>query len=179
MNDFSELENQLRNLRPVAPSDELADRISRGLSEPSNSRPSATADRNARWHWPWRSARMTYRIGLGLAAAAGAAAALLIYTRSDIDRSPKKAPSIAAISTAPAGKAPVASSGEFVPAAFTEVVYNRRNEGLRFPAGPDQPMRRFRSQKQETVLWHNRLTGASLRVTYPAEEISLVRAPGQ
>jgi hypothetical protein len=179
MNDFSELENQLRNLRPLAPSDDLVDKISRGLAAPSNSRPSVAADRNAGWHWPWRSARMSYRIGLGLAAAAGAAAALLLYTRSDIDRSPKKAPSVATISTAPAGKAPVASSGEFVPATLTEVVYNRRDEGLRFPAGSDQPMRRFRWQKQETVQWHNRLTGASLRVTYPAEEISLVRAPGQ
>ena len=33
MNDFSELENQLRKLRPVQPSADLVTRVERGLAE--------------------------------------------------------------------------------------------------------------------------------------------------
>ncbi len=178
MNDFSDLENRLRNLRPVTPSEDLVARIDRTLTELANCRASAAADAGRRWAWVRRFTETPYKIPLGLAAAA-AAAALLIYARVDIDRSPKKAPSIATISPALATRLPVASSGEFVPTTLTEVVYNTRDEGLRFPVGSDRPMRRFRSQKQETVQWRNPATGASLRVSYPAEEISLVRAPGQ
>jgi negative regulator of sigma E activity len=181
MNDFSELEARLRGLRPIAPSEDLIARIERALAEATNCRAPAAAGAGQRWQWPWRVSKTLYRVGFGVAAAAATAAAvLLIYARLDIDHSPKEAPSVAAVSTTPTNtaSAPVAAA-EFVPAAFTEVVYNTRDEGLRFPAGPDQPMRRIRYQKQETIQWRNPVTGASLRVSYPTEEISLIRAPGQ
>jgi hypothetical protein len=173
MNNFSELEDRLRRLRPVATSEDLMARISRALAEPETQSPVAAPQRQ----WPWRLLKPSYQIGFGIAAAA-AAAVFLIYARVDTSRAPERTPGVAAILTT-RGKASSAVSAEFVPAALTEVVYDRRDEGLRFPAGPDQPMRRIRYQKQETIQWRNPATGASLRVSYPIEETCLTRAPGQ
>ena len=60
-----------------------------------------------------------------------------------------------------------------------QVVYNTRDEGLHFPAGYDEPMRRVRYQKRETLQWRNPTTGASLRISYPSEQVSLVPVTGQ
>jgi len=40
-------------------------------------------------------------------------------------------------------------------------------------------MRRVRSRKRETVQWKNPQTGATLRVSYPQEEVTLIPAVGQ
>jgi hypothetical protein len=68
---------------------------------------------------------------------------------------------------------------KFMPADTTQVVYQTRDEGLLFPAGSEQPMRRLRSQMHETLQWRNPGTGASLRVSYPSEEVELVPISGQ
>ena len=62
---------------------------------------------------------------------------------------------------------------------MTQVVYNTRDEGLHFEEGADQPVRRVRSHKRETLQWNNPQTGASLRVSYPSEEVTLVPVTGQ
>ena len=46
-------------------------------------------------------------------------------------------------------------SDAFVPAGLTQVVYDTRDEGLHFPEGGDQPVRRVRSHKRETLKWNN------------------------
>ena len=68
---------------------------------------------------------------------------------------------------------------EFVPSAMTQVVYDVKDEGLHFQDGKDEPVRRMRSRKRETVQWKNPQTGASLRVTYPKEEVTLIPISGQ
>jgi hypothetical protein len=40
-------------------------------------------------------------------------------------------------------------------------------------------MRRIRYQKRETLQWRNPNTGASLRVSYPSEEVVLTPVSGQ
>jgi hypothetical protein len=40
-------------------------------------------------------------------------------------------------------------------------------------------VRRIRYQTQQTWRWHNPRTGASLRVSYPSEEIVLLPVSGQ
>jgi len=70
-------------------------------------------------------------------------------------------------------------SNEFIPAGATQVVYNTRDEGLHFAYGSEEPMRRVRYQTHETLQWHNAATGASLRVSYPSEEILLIPISGQ
>ena len=64
MNDFSEIENELRKLRPAQPSPILFDRIEEALAEPCRA---STSDVRSDW---WRFTEMPYKWGLGLAAAA-------------------------------------------------------------------------------------------------------------
>ncbi len=165
MNDFSELEDQLRKLRPATPSPELFRRIERALTSQETSTSSAGVlprGKQSRFNW----------ISLGLGLAAAAALVLLAIVR--LQQPPKKVPSVASLSPAPA-----VSTAQLVPAGLTQVVYHTRDEGLRFPNNSSQPMRRVRSQAQETLRWRNPKTGATLRISYPREEISLTPVSGQ
>lgn len=174
MNDFSDIEQRLRKLRPVAPSEDLVDRIERELSKPDNgrSRGRGMSDANLWSSWLRRFTEVPYKISLGFGLAA--ATALFIFARVNLDR--PKATNLAASSTAL--DRPSTMTG-FVPADFTRVVYRTRDEGLRFPSGSTQPVRRLSSHARETFQWRNPRTGASLRVSYPSDEISLVPISGQ
>ena len=168
MSDFSELEAELKKLRPRAASPELATRIERGLAEVSGRTATAGVlpkQRNFRVNW--------LGLGLGLAAAA----ALLILARINVDQ-PGKRQSVVAMTPAPFAP-PLPAIDSFVAAGMTEVVYNTRDEGLHFAEGADQPVRRVRSQKRETLKWSNPATGTSLRVSYPSEEVTLIPVSGQ
>lgn len=169
MNDFSELEAELKKLRPRPASPDLMARIEVGLAEVAG-RGTATAGvlpkrRSFRPNW--------FALGFGLAAAA----IFLLLARVNVDRPSSKAAGLAMITPAPAPMAPIDST--FVPSALTQVVYERRDEGLHFTQGADQPVRRLRSRKRETMQWNNPTTGASLRVSYPTEEVTLVPVSGQ
>ncbi len=169
MNDFSELEAELKKLRPAAISTELSARIERGLNEPTGA--TATAGvlpkrRNFRLNW--------FALGLGLAAAA----AFVLLARVNVPRPATPQRNVASITPMPSTPMTAANSN-FVPAGLTQVVYNTRDEGLLFRQGADQPVRRLRSRTRETLQWRNPETGASLRVSYPSEEVTLVPVPGQ
>jgi hypothetical protein len=184
MNDFSELENRLRNLRPVEPSAELVARIERTLGEEKSThlrqvpvrlgptaRQATTAGmlpRERRFHFNWLS------LGLGLAAAA----ALVLFAFVRLEQPAKKAPDLASIIPVPGVSSPEATA-QFVPAGLTQVVYHTRDEGLHFPNNSEQPMRRVRSHTRETLQWRNPKTGATLRISYPSEEVSLTPISGQ
>jgi hypothetical protein len=168
MSDFSELEAELKKLRPRAASPELSARIERGLADEVSGR-TATAGvlpkrRNFGVNW--------LGLGLGLAAAA----ALLVLARVNVD-GPAKRQSVVAMTPAPFS--PPLPADSLVPAGMTQVVYNSKDEGLHFAEGADEPMRRMRSQKRETMQWKNPKTGASLRVSYPKEEVTLIPISGQ
>jgi hypothetical protein len=170
MNDFSELEAELKKLRPRPASPDLAGRIEVGLAQEAAGRGIATAGvlpkpRQFRPNW--------FALGLGLAAAA----AFLVLARVNVDR-PSKSTGLALLTPAPI--APAARVDDaFVPSALTQVVYDQKDEGLHFAEGADEPMRRLRSRKRETVQWKNPKTGASLRVSYPTEEVTLIPVSGQ
>jgi len=170
MNDFSELEAELKKLRPRPVSPDLSARIEVSLAQEAAGRGVATAgvlpkQRKFRPNW--------FALGLGLAAAA----TFLILARVNVDR-PSKSTGLALLTPAPITPAAKAVDS-FVPAAMTQVVYDTKDEGLHFAEGKDEPMRRVRSRKRETVQWKNPQTGASLRVTYPTEEVTLVPVSGQ
>jgi hypothetical protein len=185
MNDFPELENELRALRPARPSPVLFERIDEALAE--NCRASAAAD--AGWSWLRRFTETPYRFGIGLAAAA--AAVVLLLARINTDQTRNEDKEIAQVAPASETRAGVPafsggsgvdgsmSSNKFVPAGATQVVYNTRNEGLQFADGLRQPLRRLRYQTQQTWQWRNPSTGASLRVSYPSEEVVLIPISGQ
>jgi len=171
MNDFSELEAELKKLRPRPVTPELEARIEVSLAETEAAgRGVATAgvlpkQRRFRPNW--------FALGLGLAAAA----TFLILARVNVDR-PSKQTGLALLTPAPITPAAKAVDG-FVPAAMTQVLYDTKDEGLHFTDGQDEPMRRLRSRKRETVQWKNPQTGASLRVSYPKEEVTLIPISGQ
>jgi hypothetical protein len=171
MNDFSELEAELKKLRPRPASPDLAARIEIGLEQEAAGRGTATAGilpkpRRFRPNW--------IALGLGLAAAA----TFLLLARVNVDR-PSKAPGLALLTPAPITPAAKEAADTFIPSAMTQVVYDRKDEGLHYAEGQDEPMRRVRSRKRETVQWKNPQTGASLRVSYPTEEVTLVPISGQ
>ena len=169
MNDFSELEAELKKLRPRPVSPDLAARIEVGLAEVAG-RGVATAGvlpkrRSFRPNW--------FALGFGLAAAA----IFLLLARVNVDQ-PSKSTGLALLTPAPI--APEAKlDNAFIPAAMTQVVYDRKAEGLHYTEGQEEPMRRVRSRKRETVQWKNPQTGATLRVSYPKEEVTLIPVVGQ
>jgi len=181
MNDFPELENELKALRPARPSPVLFERIEEAMIE--NCRASAAADAG----WSWRRFTETpYRIGFALAAAA----VLLLFAAISVERQRQEDKEVAQVSPASETKAVLPafsgssvdrsmSSNKFVPAGATQVVYNTRDEGLQFADGSRQPLRRLRYQMQQTWQWRNPSTGASLRVSYPSEEVVLIPVSGQ
>ncbi len=167
MNDFSDIESKLRKLRPVQPSADLMTRIERALAEETATATAGVLPHERRFHLNWLS------LGLGLTAAT----ALVLFAFLRLEGPVQKRSSLAAITPAPAFS--TNSNAQFVPAGLTQVVYRTRDEGLHFPNNSGQPMRRVRSHSRETLRWRNPTTGASLRISYPSEEVSLVPVTGQ
>ena len=178
MNDFRELENELRKLRPARPSPALFERIGEALKESR----AATAVHSSVKRQGFREARHNWwSLGFGLAAAA----VLILFAVVTIERRQEHRQTTAQNSPAsetqraPAGKGSSMSRSRFVPAGGTNVVFNARDEGLHFAGGSERPVRQVRYNTQQTWRWRNPETGASLRVSYPSEEIVLIPVSGQ
>ena len=168
MNDFSDIEKQLRKLRPVEPSADLMTRIERALAEQRSTSTAGVLPRERKFRFNWLS------VGLGLTAAT----ALVLFAFLRLERPVKKSSSLASVTPPPAFSA-TNSTAQFVPAGLTQIVYHTRDEGLHFNRNSDQPMRRVRSRTRETLQWRNPTTGATLRISYPSDEVSLVPVTGQ
>ena len=179
MNDFFELENELRNLRPARPSPILFERVEEALMDSGAGASPARQPERLPYNW--------FSLGFGLAAAA----VLVLFAAISMERRHERREKIAQISPAPE-KRPIlpaqrdgsgvrgsTSSNRFLPAGATQVVYNTRDEGLQFAQGSEQPLRRLRYQTHQTWQWRNPTTGASLRVSYPSEEVVLIPVSGQ
>lgn len=169
MNDFSELEAELKKLRPLPPSAELFSRIEKGIGAGvPGERAAGNIIRPARFQLNW----------LSFGVALGAAAVLLIVAHIDLKRPAGNISPVA--NHAPGPTNPSASvTNEFIPAGATQVVYRTQDDGLVFPSGATEPVRRLRSRTRETWQWNNPATGASLRVSYPSEQVELIPVSGQ
>ena len=160
MNDFLELETELMKLRPAPVSPELVARIERAFAL---SKPTPTAGvlpRRSRGVNSWWS------LGLGLAAASVLVLLGLMFHAAP----PSTEPALA--QTSPAAAAPL--NNGLQPSRLTQVVYRQHDEGLVFsPNQSEQLLRRVRYDTRQTMQWRNPQTGASLRVSYPAEQVVL------
>jgi hypothetical protein len=165
MTGFSEIENELAKLRPVRPSREFSARVERAMADPQRGEDKIIRPSRFRINW--------VALGFGLAAAA----VFVLLARVSTNRTPGQGEKIA--ENSPATETRSTLSNQFIPAGSTQVVYNTRDEGLHFADGSEEPMRRVRYQTHETLRWHNPNTGASLRVSYPSEEIVLIPVSGQ
>ena len=170
MNDFSELEGELKKLRPTRASGELISRIEGALADAAQSniiRPqSRLSGSDFRINW--------LGLGLGLAAAA----TFLIVARVDL-RPGDKTKQTTLASATPTLEQRAAALPNYQPTGLTQVVYGRHDEGLVFPRGATQPARRVWTAKRETLRWRDRETGAQLAISYPTEEVTLVPVSGQ
>lgn len=167
MNDFTEIECELKKLRPVAASEELVARIARDIERADATPSSGVVHRTPRFRVSWLG------LGLGLAAAT----AFLVLARIDFHKSRNSGPTASANSSSPIPK--LAAANYLVPDGLTQVVYHTLDEGLVYPSNSPEPMRRIRSHSRETLQWRNPQTGASLRVTYPTEQVELIPISGQ
>ena len=173
MNNFSDIENELRKLRPARPSPILFERIEEAMLDGRAGASRARQPERLRYNW--------LSLGFGLAAAA----VLVLFAVVKMEHQQGSGKEIAQISREPE-TAPLLNRAEestwsdkFVPAGATRLVYNTRDEGLQFARGSGQPLRRMRYQTHETWQWRNPTTGASLRVSYPSEEVVLIPVSGQ
>jgi hypothetical protein len=176
VNDFADIENELKKLRPAQPSPILLERLEEAMAE--RRRP-ALSDTTSNF---WRRLPRGTAYSWGLAYAA--AAVLLVLAIVRMERAHEEPVRIAQRqnsneATSPLGRSEESPSGRFVPAGATRLVYNTRDEGLQFPKGSDQPLRRVRYHTHETWRWRNPTTGESLRVSYPSEEVVLIPVSGQ
>jgi hypothetical protein len=169
MNDFSELEAELKRLQPAAVSPDLTARVERALASATTSTPTAgLVPRRREFRLNW------FALGLG----AAAAAAFLMLARVSVNH-PTAQKNLTVASTTAAPETIATAQPTLVPDGVTRVVYNTSNEGLVFPGGADQPVRRVRSRSRETLHWKDAGTGASLRVSYPTEEVRFIPVSGQ
>ena len=178
MNNFSEIETELRKLRPAAPSPVLFERLEEAMDCRAGGRrgdPAWQPPKASGLRFNWLS------VGFGLAAAA----VLVLFAAVKMERQQESGKEIAQISRG-SDIAPLlnrteesTSSDKFVPASATRLVYNTRDEGLQFGRSSGQPLRRMRYQTHETWQWRNPTTGASLRVSYPSEEVVLIPVSGE
>ena len=169
MNDFSELENELKKLRPSQPSPGLFGRIEQAMIDLTDEGvPTGKVIRPSRFKVSWIA------LGAGLAAAA----IFLIFARIDTDQASRQTNRVAQNTPAPATRSTTVPTG-YIPDGATHVVYNTQDEGLHYRAWSEAPVRRVRTQKRETLQWRNAQTGASLQVSYPTEEVVLTPVSGQ
>ena len=171
MNDFSELERELKKLRPVQPSAELTSRVGSALA---NSGEGTTKVIRPEPRWSGSDFRINW-LGLGLGLAA--AATFLIFARVDFHPNDKTKQTIA--SATPLLQQKAAALPNYQATGLTQVVYSKRDEGLVFPPGAEGPSRRVRTAKRETLQWRDRQSGAQLAVSYPTEEVTLIPVSGQ
>jgi hypothetical protein len=165
MNDFGELESELKKLRPVQPSPELVSRMESALADGGTNASKVIRPERFRVNW--------LGLGLGLAAAA----TFLIFARVDFRPTDKTRQAIA--SATPSLQQKAAALPNYQATGLTQVVYSKRDEGLVFPPGAEGPSRRVRTAKRETFQWRDRESGAQLAVSYPTEEVTLVPVSGQ
>lgn len=174
MSDFTDLEAELKRLQPRAASPELSARIEAALALEGAATPTAGVlprSGNGRVNW------LTFVLG------AAAAAAVVGVALVKIDHAPRGQQSLAATTpvsrNTPAQALARQAEGSFVPDGLTRVVYHRRDEGLVYSSESEAPVRRVRSRARETLQWKEPHTGASLRVSYPTEEVELIPVSGQ
>jgi hypothetical protein len=189
MNDFSELEGEIKKLRPARVSADLISRIERALANAGKSADNIIRPQS-RPSGPVAAAPQTppaassdFRISwLGLGLGLAAAATFLILARVDLrpgDKTKAESAGNTLASAAPTLEQRAAALPNYQPTGLTQVVYGRHDEGLVFTRGATQPARRVWTTKRETLRWRDRETGAQLSVSYPAEEVTLIPVSGQ
>ncbi len=165
MDDFSDIEQELRKLNPAPPSAALQARLEREL-EPNS-----------------RQINGQKRLGalpLHWVAPLAVAAVLTLAAYLNFSQSPPAAvpapPTFALNNGKPTATAVVVDNeaSRFVPVTARQMLIGAQEEGIYFDE-EDMPTRRMRYQFVDSYLWENPADGSSLQVNMPREEVLLVR----
>ena len=144
--ELKQLEAELKQLRPAAPSARLQARIERELAQPAAPRTLAPVQR----FW---------------AVAMPAAAAVALAFNHFADESRPPAPR--------AANSAIAAAAPLKPIAAENVLVAATDEGL-VTLADGTPARRERLQFVDTITWRNPRTNASLTWSVPREEVRVV-----
>ena len=147
--ELSQLEAELKSLRPTAPSPELLARLGRELEPQQRRRRDYT-----RWFW---------------AAALPVAAAVAIMIRFSAVRDTGDQLAV----PVPIAAADASTSAPFQPVAAENVLYAAEDEGL-VTLSDGTPAHRERLNYLDTITWKNPRTNASVRWSMPREEVRVV-----
>jgi len=155
--ELADLETELKRLRPRAPSESLLGRIGREL-DGATPKPTDTAARSYRtattWtHWKW----------LGWPAAVAAAVFALVAV-GVLGLRPDRAPA-----------APTTVAADYVPVRADNVLYEVRDEGY-VTLDDHTPAQQVRLRYLDTYTWKNPKNNASVKWTFPRDEIRIVPA---
>ncbi len=171
--DFSPLENQLRALRPAAPSSALERRLAEALREPLP---------QSRGWWEWLGFHHPMAaIGWGVAVPTTAAvmAVTLLHLAvvtpgpSDANRASARDARTARLRSTPNDLLTREDdSSEIEDGNASSVLYETSDEGVVL-TNQQQPARRIRYRSEDTIQWRNARTGANIEVSYPREEVVL------
>lgn len=159
--DFSQLEAELKALRPAVPSARVNARIEAELTTTAAVTERARVVRHtSRVWWLWAAA---------LPAAAAVALLAVVWAR----RAPMGAMGSRGAGTSLAAAQLAAATELFKPVAAENVLYAVSDEGL-VTLDDGTAARRERLQYVDTITWKNPRTNASVRWTMPREEVRVV-----
>jgi len=167
--DFSDLEAELKRMRPCAPSPELQARLAATLDRPTTpAAQPASIDRAAIF---WRS----WRWVLWPAAAAAAVALALVVTHQPgvVAPSAGQAAQPVAKTAAEPIAATQADADLYKPVSAENVLCDSRDEGL-ITLDDGTAAHRVFQRYLDTYTWRNPHTNASLRWTVPRDEVRVV-----
>lgn len=177
---LQELENELKRLRPRAPSSRLLARLEVDLA--GTSPVSVAIEKSPAEVIPFRS-WFNWRAIAATAAAVVFAAALLVSRQSPVDN--PAAPTIMAHTASPSAHPTHASTAVTVPSAAASqryqpvgaasVLYDLREDAQVNVAAP-APFRRLRYRYVDTYTWKNPATNASLKWSVPRDEVRVIPA---
>lgn len=153
----SDLENELRALRPALPSTSLAAGIERELRVPSN------PARPARWP---RTARLSLWASWSLTAAA-ATVALMAWWPATMASAPDSIPPAASLT------GDTVAGERIVPVSTSNVLTDAQDEGI-VVLDDGRPARRMRLHFVETVRLRDDGAQADIAVSRPREEVRFV-----
>jgi hypothetical protein len=166
--DFSDLEAELKRMRPCAPSSELQSRLAATLDRPAA--PAAqpvSIDRSVIFRRAWRWVRWP------AAVAAAVVLALVVTRRTDpvLPRADQTAHPVGGNEAGPFAAATAADLYE--PVSAENVLYDSRDEGLITLDDGTAAHRVFQCYL-DTYTWRNPRTNASLRWTVPRDELRVI-----
>ena len=161
-----DLENELRALRPVAPSANLEERIAADLAPreivaaPSCAVRVPTAGVLARTATTNPFAQWLRGLGWAVAGAAAVVALVIFFQKADRPVTPQ-------IATAEE------DAGAFVPAESERELVDADDSGILYVEG-EEPVRALRFHSVERYAWINPETGARVEVEVPREDLVLM-----